>query len=162
MKKKSTGRADTVPHVNTDETEYQKRLRFKKRQQTNFRRFVRGHNINEEIRELIGFNHREIKVLLEAQMLDTMNWSNYGRHWVVDHVVPFWLFDPTDKGDMKLLWHPENLMPMLRKDNMHKQGDLSFSIRKLSKIKGFSITAERLRERAETALKVLDKYLGVN
>lgn len=92
-------------------------------------------------------------------MLDAMSWNNYGTYWVVDHVVPFWLFDPTNEDDMKLLWHPDNLMPMVWKDNNHKQGDLRFSQLYLVRKKGYSITIERLIDRCEKAIKVMDKYL---
>ena len=88
-----------------------------------------------------------------------MNWQNYGTHWVIDHVVPFWLFDVHSDEDMKLLWHPENLLPLIWKDNNHKQGDLRFSILLLTKKKGFSPTVEKLIERVEKELKVQDKYL---
>ena len=95
-------------------------------------------------------------------MLDGMSWNNYGEHWVVDHVVPFWLFDLRSESDMKLLWHPDNLMPMLWRDNNHKQGDLQFSITKLSIGKYRSAASERLIERAIEAKKVMDKYLKID
>ncbi len=140
------------------ETEYQKRLKEKKKQQANFRRFLRGDATPMKVREYIGLNHWELKELIESRMFQPMSWNNYGSYWVVDHLVPFWIFDVNNEDDMKLLWHPDNLFPMVWADNNHKQGDLRFSILKLRKIKG-SIIVERLIERCQNEIKHLDKYL---
>lgn len=141
------------------ETKYQRKLKIKKRQQAAFRRFIRGQGTPIKIRDYIGLNWQETKVLLESRMLDSMNWTNYGSHWVIDHVAPFWIFDLESEKDLKLLWHPDNLMPMLWEDNNHKQGSLKFSILKLSQLKEFSITIELLINRLEKEDKILDKYL---
>ena len=141
------------------ETEYEKKLKIKKAQQAAFRRFVRGLSTPYKIREWIGLNYLEVKELVESRMQPTMSWQNYGSHWVIDHVVPFWIFDLKDESDLKLLWHPENLLPLVWKDNNHKQGDLRFSILLLSKRRGISIARERLIEIARKELKTQDKYL---
>jgi hypothetical protein len=145
--------------MNRVETEYQKKLRVKKVQQAAFRRFLRGQGTPIKIRDWIGLNWQEVKVLLESRMQPTMSWQNYGTHWVVDHVVPFWLFDVHDEMEMKLLWHPDNLLPLIWKDNNHKQGDLRFALLLLTRRKGSSFTTERLIERLEREIKVQDKYL---
>lgn len=139
------------------ETEYYKKLKEKKKQQAAFRRFMRGLSTPVKIREWVGLNWLEIKVLLESRMLKSMSWNNYGSHWVIDHIVPFWIFDPRNDSDMKLLWNPANLLPLVWKDNNHKQGDLRFAILKLRKVGSYA--TERLIERCEKELKVMDKYL---
>lgn len=141
------------------ETEYDKKLTIKKKQQASFRRFIRGKSTPLAIREWVGVNFIEIKELLESRMQQTMSWQNYGSHWVIDHVVPFWLFDLNDEKELKILWHPENLLPLIWKDNNHKQGDLRFSILLLSKRSGMSFVREKLIERVEKEIKVQDKYL---
>lgn len=145
--------------MNKVEKEYNTRLAKKKIQQSAFRRFMRGLATPIKIREYVGMNFLEVRILLESRMLDTMSWANYGTHWVVDHVVPFWLFDLNDDKELKLLWHPDNLMPMIWKDNNHKQGDLRFSILYLTKMRGYSFVVEQLIARLEKEIKVQDKYL---
>lgn len=142
------------------ETEYYKKLKEKKRQQMAFRRFLRGQSTPVHIREWIGLNWQETKILLESRMLPSMNWQNYGTHWVVDHIVPFWIFDVHNEADMKMLWHPDNLMPLRWANNNHKQGDLRFSLLLLTRKKGYSLTVEKLIERVEKEIKVMDEYLG--
>lgn len=143
------------------ETEYQNKLKIKKRQQAAFRRFIKGQSTPVDMRGWIGLNHFEIKELLETRMQPSMGWQNYGTHWVIDHVVPFWLFDVTNESDMKLLWHPDNLLPLIWKDNNHKQGDLRFSLLLLTRIKRYSYVIEKLIERVENELKKQDKYLNL-
>jgi hypothetical protein len=144
------------------ETEYKKKEKIKERQRAAFRRFIRGQSTPINIREYIGLNYLEVKALLESRMLPSMMWNNYANHWVVDHVVPFWIFDLSDEKELKLLWHPENLMPMLWKDNNYKQGDLRFALLLLTRRKGYSLARERLIERCETGIKVQEKYLAFN
>lgn len=149
--------------MNRIETEYQKKLKVKQQQRAAFRRFIRGLCTPIKIREYIGLNWQETKELLQSRMLPSMMWNNYGNHWVVDHVVPFWIFDLTDEKELKLLWSPENLMPMIWRDNNHKQGDLRFALLLLTRRTGsFSLVREKLIEKCEEAIKVQGKYLAFN
>ena len=148
--------------MNRVETEYQRKARIKEKQRAAFRRFVRGQSTPINIREYIGLNFLEVKALLETRMLPTMMWNNYGNHWVVDHVVPFWVFDIDNEKELKLLWHPENLMPMIWKDNNHKQGDLRFALLLLTRRQGYSFERELLIDRCEKEIKVQEKYLKYN
>lgn len=136
---------------------YKKKEVIKKTQQAALRRFLRGQSTPIKLREWIGLNAGELKVLLDSRMQPSMDWKNYGKHWHIDHVAPFWIFDLEDEKDLKLLWHPDNLLPLIGKDNNHKQGDLRFSLRLFQKSKG-SFVIERLIERLEKEIKVQDKY----
>ena len=145
-----------------EETEYQRKLTIKKGQQAAFRRFIRGQSTPINIRDYIGLNWQETKEILQSRMLPSMMWNNYGSHWVVDHLVPFWVFDVENEKELKLLWHPENLMPMIWKDNNHKQGDLRFSLLILSRRKDYCHERELLIDRCERELKQMDKYIVIN
>lgn len=148
--------------MNRVETEYKKKEKIKERQRAAFRRFVRGLSTPINIREYIGLNYPEVKALLESRMLPSMMWNNYGTHWVVDHVVPFWIFDLNDEKELKLLWSPENLMPMIWKDNNYKQGDLRFALLLLTRRSGLSHVREKLIIKCEKGIKVQEKYLSFN
>lgn len=138
---------------------YKKKDIIKKVQQAALRRFLRGQTTPIKLREWIGLNAGELKVLLDSRMQPSMDWKNYGKHWHVDHVTPFWMFDLEDEKDMKLLWHPDNLLPLIGKDNNHKQGDLRFALLLFQKMPNWSHTIERLIERLEREIKVQDKYM---
>lgn len=140
------------------ETIYAQKLKIKKNQQTQFRRFVMGKSAGDAVREYIGLNYLEVRRLLEERMIPPMAWSNYGPLWVIDHVVPFWVFDMHDRDHLRLLWHPDNLMPMFWKHNHLKQGHLRFAIELLSIRESGSIATERLLEMAIKHDKELDIY----
>lgn len=137
---------------------YKKKEIVKKMQQSALRKFLRGEAIPTKLREWIGLNAGELKVLLDSRMQPSMDWKNYGKHWQVDHIAPFWIFNLEDEKDLKLLWHPDNLMPLIGKDNNHKQGDLRFSLLLLQQAKKWSPTIEKLIERVEEEIRVQDKY----
>lgn len=148
--------------MSSEEKEYLRVLREKNKQRAAFRRFIRGQSTPIKIRDYIGLNYLETKELLKIRMLPTMFWNNYGSHWVVDHLVPFCVFDVHDEKELKLLWHPENLMPMIRKDNTIKQGDCRFSLLILTRRQGYSYERELLIERCEREIKKLEKYIQYN
>lgn len=137
---------------------YKKKENIKKVQQADLRRFLRGQATPNKLRNWIGLNKEELKILLESRMQPSMDWKNYGKHWQVDHVAPFWIFDLEDEKDMKLLWYPDNLMPLIGKDNNHKQGDLRFALLLFHKMANSSYIVEKIIERLEKEIKVQDKY----
>lgn len=140
------------------EVVYKKKEVIKKVQQAQLRRFLRGLATPMKLREWIGLNAGELKVLLDSRMQPSMDWKNYGKHWQVDHIAPFWIFDLEDEKDLKLLWYPDNLMPLIGKDNNHKQGDLRFALRLFQKMTHGGYIIEKLIERLEKEIKVQDKY----
>lgn len=140
------------------EVVYKKKEIIKKMQQADLRRFLRGKGIPVNLRKWIGLNAGELKVLLDSRMQPSMDWKNYGKHWQIDHIAPFWIFDLEDEKDLKLLWHPDNLMPLIGKDNNHKQGDLRFALILLQHAKKWSQSIEMLIEKVEKEIKVQDKY----
>lgn len=141
------------------EAVYKKKEGIKKQQQAALRRFLRGQGTPMKLREWIGLNAGELKVLLQSRMQPSMDWKNYGKHWQVDHIVPFWIFDLEDEKDLKLLWHPDNLMPLIGKDNNHKQGDLRLSLLLLQQdAPKWTYTIERLIERVGKEILVQEKY----
>lgn len=136
---------------------YQKKLKIKQKQLAGLRRFLRGQGTPIKVREWIGLNRAELRELLESRMLPSMNWNNYGKHWQVDHLVPFWLFDLEDEKDLKMVWHPDNLLPLIGKHNNHKEGNLDFALRVLRKMP-WSHRIEMIIERVEKEAKIMDQY----
>ena len=73
--------------------------------------------------DFIGCSIDELKLHLEKQFADGMNWENYGYHgWHVDHIRPCCSFDLTDPEQQKECFHYTNLQPLWAKDNMSKGG----------------------------------------
>lgn len=135
--------------------------RLKKKQQIAFRRLMSGQAPSSKIREYVGLSFMEIKAWINKRMLPGMTWNNYGSEWVIDHVVPLRLFDLSKESDCKMVWNYRNLMPLFKEDNLHKEGDLRFSILLLQKMEPCFIV-NSLIDIIEDELKKMDKYLGTD
>jgi len=73
--------------------------------------------------ELVGCSIDDLKLHLEKQFVDGMNWENYGLHgWHVDHIRPCCSFDLTDPEQQRECFHYTNLQPLWAKDNLAKGG----------------------------------------
>lgn len=73
--------------------------------------------------DFIGCSIDELKLHLEKQFVDGMNWENYGMYgWHVDHIRPCCSFDLTDKEQQRKCFHYTNLQPLWAKDNLAKGG----------------------------------------
>lgn len=103
------------------QTPKQKQLQVRKRQLTDFRRFVRLVGEGSIVHEYIGMNAFEFRNYIEGQWLPGMNWSNYGSFWCIDHIVALKYFDVFSRKDMLLCWNYNNLKPSLLGDN-HAKG----------------------------------------
>ena len=77
------------------------------------------------IRDL-GCTLPELRLHLEAQFSDGMNWENYGSGWHIDHVVPLTNFDLSDRDHLRKASHYSNLQPLWKTDNLRKGAKLDF------------------------------------
>ena len=71
--------------------------------------------------EGLSFTMEELKIHLENQFDDWMNWDNHGL-WHIDHIKPVASFDFTsmEDEDFKKCWALENLQPLKDTENMRK------------------------------------------
>jgi len=71
--------------------------------------------------ELIGCSVEKLKMHLEKQFIDDMNWNNYGKGgWVIDHIMPCASFDLTKEENQRECFNYNNLQPMWERDNLVK------------------------------------------
>lgn len=70
---------------------------------------------------LLGCSCSQLKLHLETQFIEGMNWTNYGQYgWHVDHIKPIVAFDLNNIEDQKKCFHYTNLQPLWAKDNLLK------------------------------------------
>lgn len=132
--------------------------REKKRHQIAFRRFMFNKAPAKELAPYIGCDIFALRAHLSGRMAEGITWSNYGE-WVIDHIVPLRLFNIFCPEELALVWNYRNLMPLMKADNLHKEGDLRFSLLLLHKHNDGSEIYTRLIERAQRELERMDKYL---
>jgi len=85
---------------------------------------LKDKNISKNRRKwenLVGYTKKELKKHLEKLFKEGMNWSNYGE-WHIDHKVPkvFFKYKSTDDVEFKYCWSLNNLQPLWKKENIHK------------------------------------------
>lgn len=69
----------------------------------------------------LGCSIDELKLYLEKRFelgMDWNNWSSTG--WHIDHVIPLYNFDLTDRGQFLEACHYTNLQPLWAKENLSK------------------------------------------
>jgi hypothetical protein len=75
--------------------------------------------------ELLGCTLNELKLHLEKQFVDGMNWNNYGRNgWHIDHIIPCTYFDLAKIERRSICFNYRNLQPLWESDNCIKHDTL--------------------------------------
>jgi hypothetical protein len=72
-------------------------------------------------KKLVGCSIDELKLHLEKQFTEDMNWDNYGT-WHIDHIKPCISFDLTDPNQQQECFHFNNLRPLWGFENRSKGG----------------------------------------
>jgi len=96
-------------------------FRLKSSVRSRLNEFLKNHNILKTNKsfEIIGCSPQELKVHLEKQFTDGMNWNNYGFYgWHMDHKIPLY-YGKTEEQIYKLC-HFSNIQPLWWKENFSK------------------------------------------
>ena len=74
---------------------------------------------------LVGCSATDLKIHLEKNFKNGMNWSNYGVHgWHIDHIYPCSKFDLSKLEEQKKCFHFTNLKPEWAIDNIKKSNKI--------------------------------------
>lgn len=122
--------------LHRDKLNKKKRVYFKNRREkdpgfrmlVNLRRrlilALKGERKSETTRRLLGCDNETLINHFEAQFTSEMSWSNYGKFWSIDHIIPCDAFDLTDPEQQKICFHYTNLQPLPIKDNRGKSNSI--------------------------------------
>lgn len=138
----------------------QDKERLKKKQQLEFRRFIIWKATGRHLRHYLGADIGEIRDWIESNWQPGMTWDNYGDYWVVDHIVPLRMFDLTKEEDLKICWHYKNLMPLLKEDNLKKEGNVFFAFELLHDLRHKDFFYNELFKRIWPEVKYMVKYIS--
>lgn len=84
---------------------------------------LKGLSKSQRTIELLGCDVVFLRMHLEAQFQQGMNWGNYGQ-WHIDHIVPCASFDLQDKAQQNTCFNYTNLQPLWAKDNLQKGANI--------------------------------------
>lgn len=96
-------------------------FRLKKRLLNGIYNYLK-YNKNDKIVGLLPYTLNDLKIHLEQQFDNNMNWLNYGPYWSIDHIKPISSFNIIDEqcDDFKECWSLNNLRPLSNKENFEK------------------------------------------
>lgn len=70
---------------------------------------------------LVGCERDVLMKHIESKFRNGMAWSNYGKIWSIDHIIPCAKFDFSKPEDQKQCFHYTNLQPLTCSENSSKQ-----------------------------------------
>jgi hypothetical protein len=144
------------------ETAYQKILKEKNRQSIDFRRFITWKGNGNTVYNHVGCDIGFLREWIENMFVEDMNWSNYGSVWVIDHIVPFRMFDIFKEEELRLCWNYRNLMPLLKSDNLKKEGNVFFAMELLYSRKDkdsiYAALFDKILPECRWMVKYIDNY----
>lgn len=69
----------------------------------------------------LGCSIKDLKIHLEKQFTEGMNWDNKGKFgWHIDHIKPLNTFNLENIDEIKACWHYTNLRPLWWYDNIRR------------------------------------------
>jgi hypothetical protein len=74
--------------------------------------------------QLLGCEVSTLKQHLESKFDNTMNWSNHGIYWEIDHIIPCGRFNLEDEEQQKQCFHYSNLQPLTKIENRQKSNNI--------------------------------------
>lgn len=132
--------------------------REKKRQLVSFSRWIKMQGSGSAVYDLCGTDIYFLREWLSEKFKPEMNWDNYGTVWVVDHIVPIRLFNIFDEAELKVCWNYRNLMPLLKEDNLKKEGNAHFAYNLLLPLRDMDWMYEKLFKKIEAEVREMDSY----
>lgn len=83
-------------------------------------RTLRGMIKDDESKSLLGYERQDLIAHIESQFEPWMSWSNHGKLWHIDHIVPVAKFLDDGNFDPAIVNALSNLRPLCAKENMRK------------------------------------------
>ena len=68
----------------------------------------------------LGCSISFLKAYITKKFYDNMTWKNYGKLWVIDHIIPLFKFDLTDRKQFLKACNYKNLQPLTKSDHYKK------------------------------------------
>lgn len=81
-------------------------------------------NKGSNIIKLLGCSLEDLKLHLEKQFKEEMDWGNHGSYWEVDHIIPCDNFNMQDPEQQKQCFNYSNLQPLTVTQNRQKSNKL--------------------------------------
>lgn len=83
---------------------------------------IKNENISTEWENYVNYKRKDLVDRLQSLFYGDMCWENYGKYWVIDHIIPKcrFRFTSASEQEFKKCWALENLQPLTKLDNLKK------------------------------------------
>lgn len=93
-----------TPKEKEEVTESVLRIREKRKWQLAYRRYVLEKLPSEAYAPFFGLDSETLRSWFECQFTEGLDWTNFGKAWQFDHIVPANYFDYANENDLVLCW----------------------------------------------------------
>lgn len=100
-RKKWTAQTDITPAL--------LKFREKRKWQLALRRYVLEKNPSLYYAPYFGLDIENMRLWFEIQFTNVITWSDFGKLWQFDHIVPVTYFDFSNEHELKMCWNFTNL-----------------------------------------------------
>ncbi|TAG31349.1 MAG: hypothetical protein EAZ35_03970 [Sphingobacteriia bacterium] len=111
IKKENKDEGDSAARLTTASKFNQNGDRFRENRkwQLAYRRFVIEGVPSEKYAPYFGLNRTSLREWFELQLINGLNWGNFGGEWQFEHILPLSYFDFTNESDLSLCWNFINI-----------------------------------------------------
>jgi 5-methylcytosine-specific restriction endonuclease McrA len=83
---------------------------------------IKSEKESTEWENYVSYNRSDLLLRLQSLFYGDMSFKNYGKYWVIDHIIPKCKFKFVSVNDIgfKKCWALENLQPLTKTDNLKK------------------------------------------
>lgn len=95
---------------NSDElAESKQKQNDKRKWQIALRRYILNGHVASQYAAYFGLDFKNLRRWIEMQFTGELSWSNYGKEWQFDHIIPVAYFDFKNEDELKLCWNFTNI-----------------------------------------------------
>ena len=100
---------ESLESNSSDLTEAKQKHNDKRKWQIALRRYILNGHVASQYAAYFGLDFKNLRLWMEMQFTGELSWSNYGKEWQFDHIIPVTYFDFKNEDDLKLCWNFTNI-----------------------------------------------------
>lgn len=100
---------DKISVESTELSEARQKHNDKRKWQIALRRYIINGHVASQYAAYFGLDFKNLRLWMEMQFTGELSWSNYGKEWQFDHIIPVTYFNFKNEDDLKLCWNFTNI-----------------------------------------------------